>query len=167
MNMPPIAATALEVRTPQMDYSTQWSQVTSVFDQALWSRSANRKLEELLALEDGWDRFGSPKVSGQIANIARNVLVDLAKLKMPEPKILPVPGGGLQLEWGNSRRELEIEILPNSTIEYLVTDAEGNMEEGNIDSRDGITEFSALAAWFCSEGKADEFAIEYAPTQRR
>jgi hypothetical protein len=152
--MPPITAVApAQFYSPDRNFKTQWSEVTSCFDQALWSRSANRKLDALQEC-----------VSAETIKIGRSILVDLAKLRMPAPAIVPVSGGGIQFEWSKSEVELEIEILPDQTIEYLVTESNATMTEGPVESHNGIAELAGLTSWFLSGGKLDDRIGEYAGT---
>jgi len=48
------------------------------------------------------------------------------------PDLRPVPGGGLQLEWRFSARELEIGILPDATAEFLAVFEQNRMVEGDL-----------------------------------
>ena len=65
---------------------------------------------------------------------------------LPLPQVVPVPGGGVQLEWRHGRREVEIEILPDGTMEFLrVEDGEPRDEELT-----GVVPLPPLFAWFIS-----------------
>ena len=147
--------------------NTQWSSVSSVFEEGLWSRSARKKLEELSNLPQNWNSYGSrPVQQGAIETVA-NLLSDLAKISMPEPQIFPVSGGGIQLEWKNSQCELEIEVLPDKSIEYLIVDKDGNMHEGQIPKYYNLVEIACLTNWFSSEKPSiNDLSNVYAPTFR-
>lgn len=147
--------------------STQWSSVSSVFEENLWSRSARKKLEELSKLPENWNSYGSPAIDQKVIEVTANLLSDLAKLQMPEPEIFPVSGGGIQLEWENSNCGLELEILPNKSIEYLIIDNEGKMLEGQISQYNHIFEIACLTDWFTNEKSSiNELCRVYAATYR-
>lgn len=131
--------------------TTQWSGVSPIIEQKLWSPSARKRLKELAALPVNWDGYGSNSIEQAVIEIAQNLLSDFAKLNMPEPKILPVPGGGIQLEWDNAGVELEVEILTDETIEYLIVDKEGKMHEGQMSQYPKVIEIAGFTRWFTSE----------------
>ena len=132
--------------------NVQWNSVTPLEGVDLWLRSAQKKLTALTRLRADWDGYGSPPVqTGAIARAA-DLLAVLAKLDLPNPELFPVPGGGLQLEFRQDNRELEIEILPDSSIEYLLVENGTDMREGEVRSEPDyfpgvMGEIPLLAFW--------------------
>ena len=124
----------------------QATEVTHV--ESAWLSSAIRALLELRKLEDDWDGSGSPPITPSAVECARALLVALEIDDPPEPQIVPVPGGGLQIEWESAERELEIEILPSGAIEYLTVE-KGLVEEENHLGVDGIDDARRLVDWVC------------------
>ena len=118
------------------------------------SCEASAKLQQLKSLPPNWDSYGSCPIQPEVIEMASSLLTGLAKLDMPEPHIVPVPGGGIQFEWENSERGLEIEILPDKSIEYLLLEKEG-MDEGRIDQDDKLAEIVRCVDWVMTcEGKS-------------
>ncbi len=115
-------------------FDTQWSGVTPLSEASLWLRSAQRKISTLAQLPENWDSYGSPAIHQAAIEQAAEVLACLSDLDLPDPHIVPVPGGGIQLELQQEKRELEIEILPDGSIEYLLVAERGEMKEGAIPS---------------------------------
>ncbi len=148
------------------EVTAQWSPVSSILEDNTWKRSAQKKLEQLSKLPENWNSYGSRPVQAEAIEITANLLSDLVKLKMPEPQIFPVSGGGLQLEWKNLGRELEIEIRCDRRIEFLVVDEEGEMYEGQLPNHNSLYEVSFLTHWFNKEGKTsiDNLSMIYALT---
>lgn len=145
--------------------NTQWSSVSSLFEELSWSRSARKKLEALSSLEENWNSYGSRPIQPEARELTAKLLSDLVKTDMPEPQIFPVSGGGIQLEWENSRCELEIEVLPDKSIEYLIVDEEGRMCEGKILQYNNFVEVACLTKWFTNEKSSiDDLLNVYAPT---
>ena len=145
---------------------TQWSQVTSLFDQSLWTRAAQWQVEKLSMLSENWNSYGSPSISLQARRETLLLLPILGKLQMPEPKIFPVSGGGVQLEWKNKSCELELEVLPNGSIEFLAVDSVDGMFEDKISENNNVAEFARITAWFLNEKKtvgelANTYALSY------
>jgi len=118
---------------------------------ASWSRSARERVQELARLEENWNTYGSPRISDSAVSETLQLLTDIARLGMPEPKIVPVSGGGLQLEWANGVSEIEIEIFPDKSIQYLLLDSQGEMLDGRIHRREDAAEFAPLTAWYLRE----------------
>lgn len=105
--------------------SSQWTTVSSI---SPWLTDATRRLRDVAALPDDWDSYGSPRPSTDAVSLAVRLLVQLEPRKPPIPRIVPVGGGGVQLEWDGPKRSLELEILPNGIIEFLLSGEEGQME---------------------------------------
>ncbi|MEJ7859995.1 MAG: hypothetical protein WKF90_00015 [Pyrinomonadaceae bacterium] len=130
----------------------QWSSVTAVAVAASssWLRRAQQKLRELSELRDNWDSYGSRPIQQKASETAAELLTETAKFGLPEPQIFPVPGGGLQLEWDNAKCELELGILPDGEMEFLITDSKGEMLENRI-SPSWMGEIYRLANWFVNQ----------------
>jgi hypothetical protein len=87
---------------------------------------AVRTISGLMHLPPNWDSYGSPRIQEATVRRAVQVLYIVEKEKMapPSPHIVPVSGGGLQIEWRTGGRELEIELLPDGSIEFLTVEGE-------------------------------------------
>ena len=133
---------------------TQWSPVSSVFTQPLWSISVKQRLIELTKLPENWDSYGSPAVKSKSVEIALDILARLSQFNMTEPHVVPVPGGGIQFEWANQTSELEIEIRPSGDVEFLVVDKADEMLEGSIDQSFDSQQLFCVSNWFLSERKS-------------
>lgn len=97
-----------------------------------WLRAAQHKISELTQLQENWDSYGSPPIQPSAIEQASESLKYLSVLHLPHPQIFPVPGGGLQIEFQQEGRELEIEFLPDGSIEYLMVATDNEMREGSI-----------------------------------
>lgn len=99
-----------------------------------WLHLAESKISELSKLPENWDSYGSRAIQQAAIEQASALLVKLANQNLPQPDIFPVPGGGIQLEFQQESRELEIEILPDGLTEYLTVNEDGEMLEDSIPS---------------------------------
>ena len=63
---------------------------------------------------------------------AAHIISLLSLHNPPLPHITPVPGGGVQFEWECFGRALEIEVLPDGTIEVLVVADDGRTTEAQL-----------------------------------
>lgn len=93
---------------------------------------AYKQLEEIDRLEGNWDSCGSPPLTEAAFKAAKAILDSLYD-NSPSPSVVPVHGGGCQLEWqkyGETDRDLEIEIKPDGKVIYLKSE-EGDIQPEN------------------------------------
>lgn len=97
-----------------------------------WAIEPIRTALELATLEAGWDAEGSPPPTREAVRVAINIITVIAELDihdLPGPRIVPVPGGGVQLEWQLGDRYLEIEVAPDGSAGYLAVSDTGEEDE--------------------------------------
>ena len=94
--------------------------------------AALTQLENLLSLPAGWDSYGSPPIRLEAVARGMGLLGDALWYGAPAPQVCPVPGGGVQLEWQARRKGLEVEVLPDGSVQFLKDD-NGRMDEGPLD----------------------------------
>lgn len=129
-----------------------WSCATPVARSTPWLRAAQQKISELARLAENWDSYGSRPIQSSAIEQASKAIEYLSDISLPPPQIFPVPGGGLQLEFEQDGRELEIEFLPDGSTEYLMIASNGEMREGSIPSG-SKGDLYRLAYWL--QGKMD------------
>ncbi|MGH9893856.1 MAG: hypothetical protein ACREA0_18100, partial [bacterium] len=81
---------------------------------APWIGPAERRLEQLLTLEPGWDSYGGLPIDRQVASRVANVLHVLARAQAPQPQLVPLSSGGMHLEWYGQNIEMALEMEPDS-----------------------------------------------------
>lgn len=91
-------------------------------------QNIQESLDRIAELPRNWDQEGGEPIGQRVLSIANELLLPLARLQPPIPRIAPVLGGGLQFEWRAGPRELEIEILPDGSVEYLTIDGAQTQE---------------------------------------
>jgi len=120
-----------------------------------WLMDVLPRLDELAALEENWDSYGSPPPS---ANLIGHVLMIVQRAErllgyshaeqrvMPTPSIVPLSGGGIQIEWQTPVQELELEFFeerrPAALAVNIVT---GASTECTFDANDCNTVSTLLA----------------------
>jgi hypothetical protein len=112
--------------------SSYWQRSTSFLTSADWLREALFGLRRLAEFPEDWDGYGSPALTGAAVSQSRQVILELARAGVLSPDIRPVSGGGLQLEWRHAGRELELGVLPNGDLEFLVVLDGNHMVEGAL-----------------------------------
>lgn len=84
------------------------------------NETVRARLNRLERLPHGWDTYGSPPIQECAVMAAYRLLHVIRSEGYTSPTYVgAVPGGGLQFDWSSSGRELEIEILPDGSIECL------------------------------------------------
>ena len=107
------------INYPEFSSSSQWSLVLHVLNWSTWQVNTVKRILQFQSLQDNWDSYGSHRPSFNVIRSAVSILLKVTLDDPPMPRIVPVPGGGIQFEWRKGRRELEIEVRPDGSIEYL------------------------------------------------
>jgi hypothetical protein len=98
---------------------SQWVRVLDLFNDSPWLPDAAHRIAQFGALPPNWDGSNSPTIAPNVITTAIEILQRLAPARAMS-LASPVPGGGVQLEWHLADRYLEIEVLPDKSLMYLV-----------------------------------------------
>jgi len=104
--------------------------VTSLIEKAI------DDLDALSKLPIDWDSYGSPKISNDLIIAAKSFLYQLEYEFIAAPRVVPISGGGIQLEWQMGERELELEFIDSDNIGYLKVRNEKPIEESQFNLND-------------------------------
>lgn len=105
------------------------------------------KIDELEVLEDDWDGRGSPCPSKEVCNLVRELIHKISKLDMTEhltPRAFAMPDGGIQIEYDNGRKHLEIEFRSPTKVVYLTSEELPDGEEDTEAFACPATDFDRL-----------------------
>jgi hypothetical protein len=127
--------------------SHQWADVVSSFGLNEWQTQAQKGLFRLKRLGKNWDGEGSLPPSTLAIDSTSELLVSIPFEDLPVPFVSPTSVGGVQLEWAQNGRELEIEILPDGLMEFLTVVNGDPQNEGPI-TREQVP---SLARWLRDE----------------
>jgi hypothetical protein len=124
----------------------QWGQSIAVDDPAQWMDAALEDVNRLGILQRGWDGGNSPPPSVEVLELARAIVIKAADTtNVMAPHIGPVPGGGIQLEWHTGARDLELEILPNGSLAYLLSN--NDRQDDGVLSVERVDSARELIEW--------------------
>ena len=112
-----------------------------------------RLLDELGRLEPDWDTYGSEPPTKEAIAAARHLIEEVqrgfkgteAGLSLPFA-VVPLSGGGVQIEWRGANDSIEVEIGPRGEWGYLLARGAGparKFEEGDGVARSRILELVA------------------------
>jgi hypothetical protein len=108
-----------------------------------WLKPVLTDVARMAALPANWDSYSSPPLSETVRQNAVQLLASIEYEDLPAPRIVPISGGGLQIEWQYNRRELELEIVSGShEVLFLKVHEDDSAKEGAF----SITDRSALQA---------------------
>ncbi|MGI8828065.1 MAG: hypothetical protein ACR2JC_21030 [Chloroflexota bacterium] len=94
-------------------------------------------LDEVAALPPNWDSYGSRPIQGATVDAARRLLHIGEVEGLPEAHVVPISGGGVQLEWYTPTRGLELVIHADGECEYVLVQRPDNaVVEGRLPSMD-------------------------------
>lgn len=111
-----------------------------------WQKDALIALFHVALLPTNWDSYGSIPPLPKVVKNAERLLMAIKFEDLPVPHIVPVSGGGIQLEWSISSRELELEIMPDGSVEYLEVEADKPFHEGELGASN-INQIQSLILW--------------------
>ena len=124
-----------------------------------WRAAVVCHVEELVRLEPGWDGYRGRPVSLEIARFALRLLEAICSPDTPEPQIVPVGGGEIQIEWHEHNTHIELFVRgPNDVAAWrsLVDQAVPAEEEVEL-----TDDFTTVAGWLtelteraCAAGSA-------------
>jgi len=125
---------------------------------------AFQRIGRFARFPENWDSYGSKAIDKECISRCVNIFKKLVKLmstaevQIPAPFVAPLSSGGIQIEWEEGERYLEVSINPDpSTVDYFATDkAKGGQLtlEGSLRSASALKE---LLTWFVT-GTAEGLA---------
>lgn len=134
----------------------QWAGSIPSFDLNELQTKTMKGLLRVNMLADNWDGEGSPRPSHIARYLAAELLRSLILEGMPTAFVSPTSMGGVQLEWTQNGRELEIEILPDGTLEFL-TVVNGNPQDEGQTTRELVP---SLARWLRDEPDQTPISVQ-------
>jgi hypothetical protein len=120
------------------------------------------RVVQLFELSEDWDSYGGKVIERRCIDSAVKFLKYLIELQdrigisVPVPFVSPLSSGGIQIEWEEKERYLELNFLPESPeIEYFVSDRTNAGELSLEGLMKSIKNFDELLLWFI-RGKAED-----------
>lgn len=109
-----------------------------------WRQEVTEKLNELTALERGWDGYRARPVSFDTAHFALQMLESICRVSAPAPQIVPGSNGDLQIEWHSDNGDVELHVVGPYRVEaWRANQATGPEGEDRILTN----EFTEVAGW--------------------
>lgn len=108
------------------------------------------RIEDLARLPEVSDEWSArrPTKAAIEAAIRLSTLIDSAGLAAPEPLVFPTLDGGLQFEWRGTYRGVNLTILPDGRMEYVMAEKRCPLMEDEVSSDDDLR---AVMRWLLEE----------------
>lgn len=85
-----------------------------------WQHRVRARLDQLRALPQNWDGYHSVAISPSVVQFVMDVLGSAMPPFTSAPSIVPVSGGGLQLEWHEGGLDIELYVSKPYQAELYV-----------------------------------------------
>ena len=113
----------------------------------LWADAAERQLNELLALEPGWDGYRAREVADTAVEATVEVLDRFMNEALEFPDLFPLSDGGIQIEWHADGVDIEIEVSREGDAFVLATGPDDTvLAEGELFGPEGSRHRRDLAS---------------------
>lgn len=125
---------------------------TEMVPAAPWNVQLSRNIERLRKLSRGWDGPRSLPIDTSLLNrVSALIRGSLAPLgtNACAPFVVPLPSGGVQVEWHTIRGELEFELAANGTAAIWVRD-HGTDHEFETEGAKALNQFMLWAPWLAA-----------------
>ena len=102
-----------------------------------WFERVCLRLAEIDNLAQGWDGYGSDRLSKATVNFAAMLLATVwsEAIAVPFPAITPMSNGAIMIEWCSPTHELTLEIKSPNDVDVLFEELDSkNIEEFHITS---------------------------------
>lgn len=87
-----------------------------------WAEEVRDRLNHLCQLPVGWDGYRGRPTRFDVAHFAFDLLRHVCRATTPAPSIVPLPSGGLQIEWHHDAADIELTVPAPSNVEAWVAD---------------------------------------------
>jgi hypothetical protein len=110
---------------------------------------ALERLAEFATLENDWDSYGAVPITPAAIDVARELAAEIISRHALSLRpagytfdVVPLPNGGVQLEWDIGSRHLEIAVDPVGELSYLIVSGAGDARHAtsteNVARRDAL-----------------------------
>jgi hypothetical protein len=114
-----------------------------------WIEELIDRFNFVLTLEPGWDGANSVSVTSNALEVALNVLEETMAWDTIAPVVVPVPDGGIQLEWHCAGVDLEIYVESDGRVSAWCREGSREWEEDFYPRARLRKELSLLTTTFC------------------
>lgn len=97
-----------------------------------WLHDLEDQLASILNLQAGWDSYGADRPDDALVAHALDIFLEAATDQTPAPQVIPLPSGGIQLEWHCAGIDIEMSVERFGAADLYVHDREGRLADTEI-----------------------------------
>jgi len=87
---------------------------------------ADQRLADLARLEEDWDSYGAAPIAPEAIKIASHLMRRVLMHRPYPPYFVgPIPYGGVEIEWRNCDKRVEIDVRPDGSLDVLTVTGTG------------------------------------------
>lgn len=120
-------------------------------DRPLDKQAIYRSLEQLRTFKPNWDGYGAAPPDPRNLDAVRRFIEALPDRAAPQPMVVPMTRGRVQIEWHRGNRSLELEFETPTTVHYLQWDSDQGIEAEDVIPIDQADALKRLLNWFTAE----------------
>ena len=109
-------------RANVVGFPANFARATLTQPQITWADEVTARLNHICALSPGWDGYRGRSTRFDVAEFAISLLRRVCKPHTPAPVIIPLPSGGLQIEWHHDEAQIELTIRAPYNVEVWTAD---------------------------------------------
>jgi hypothetical protein len=109
-------------RANVVGFPADFARATLTQPQVTWADDVTARLNHICALPPGWDGYRGRSTRFDVAEFAISLLRRVCKPHTPAPVIIPLPSGGLQIEWHHDEAQIELTIRAPYNVEVWMAD---------------------------------------------
>ena len=100
-----------------------------------WFDHVSERLQRYLSYGANWNDYGESPISERAV---RRTLIVLHRVAIggPEPVVVPVYDGGIQIQWYHSGTEIEVEVPPSGPVSIYLARPDGSCHEDDVHRMD-------------------------------
>lgn len=109
-------------------------------------------LDSFLNLPENWDSYGAETIRPDSIKAAKFLISDVdremfSRSDQARPSVIaPLPDGRIQLEWKGVDREIEVEVSPDSRLDFLLVRLGDEPKYEEFDDADWMSVVSLIAS---------------------
>lgn len=115
-----------------------------VWELAPWRDEMRQRFKHIGKLRRGWDGFNSPPPSATTIAFAQSILNEVMSASTPPPSLVPISGGGLQLEWHTGGYDIELAVFAPNEAELCVEFPDGREPIDDLELEGQFTELNEV-----------------------
>lgn len=105
--------------------------INPAFSQPPWAYKVLSKTNDLMNLKLAWDSYSAIAIQKRSIEQMLDILFSSASPTTPAPSLVPLPDGGIQVEWHNGSQDLELSFQSDGNLSAYYFSSDKEIEQSN------------------------------------